>query len=1032
MERERWHQIEQIFHAALTVEESRRTRFLEQACQGDEALRRRLESLLAHHHDNESILDSPALELAARSHGSDGCEPDESVGPTALPEDTIISHYRIRQKLGGGGMGVVYKAEDIRLHRNVALKFLPENVAHDSLALARFRREAQSASALNHPNICTIYDVGEADGKAFIAMEFLGGTTLKDRIGSGPLGTEILLTLSIEIADALNAAHSAGIIHRDIKPANLFVTKDGRAKILDFGLAKAGPIFENREDIVSTAAPTLTSDAQVTNPGSVLGTLSYMSPEQVEAIQLDPRTDLFSFGAVLYEMATGAKAFPGKVPTLIQEAILHRTPPSPRSLNSALPPELARVIGKALEKDRKLRYQTASEIRNDLLQLRQDIDSAKLLAAARNEVGSRTRRLWRLIALAVVLAAVSTTAYFYFRRGPKLTDKDTIVLADFSNSTGEAVFDDTPRQGLAIELEQSPFLSMVPEQKIQQTLQMMGKKADTTLTPDVAREICQRTSSTAVLDGSIARVGTQYLITLEAVNCASGAPLTATKATASDENHVLEALGKVSSGIRNKLGESLSTVQRFDTPLEQASTPSLEALKSFSSGIRVINITGSAAAIPFFKHAIELDPKFALAYAYLGIMENDLLDISQAVEYQRKAYEFRERASEVEKYSITVSYEKEVTGNIPKAADACHLWIQAYPRAYHPHDMLAGMVLPNIGQYEQAVEEAAEAIRLNPDFPIPYFQRIGSDLALNRIDEAEATYRQAVARKLRNPLLDLGLYQIAFLKGDAAGMAQEAAKAKGLGGFGDQIMNLAADTAAYSGRLREARELSSHAIDSAQASGQEGTALIYSVTSGLRESWFGNKDEAQRRVSLGSRGPAPRDVRYLAALALTYSAEVPRAQILAEELAKAFPEDTLVQFNFLPTLRARIALDKGNASDAIEFLKAAEPYELGVSTESPSNWTAMYPAYVRGEAYLAARQGLQAAAEYQKILDHRGIILNQPIGPLAHLGLARAYVLQGDSARAHRAYADFFALWKDADPDIPVLRQAKAEYAKLQ
>jgi eukaryotic-like serine/threonine-protein kinase len=495
---------------------------------------------------------------------------------------------------------------------------------------------------------------------------------------------------------------------------------------------------------------------------------------------------------------------------------------------------------------------------------------------------------------------------------------------------------------------------------------------------------------------------------------------------------VLDALGKVSAAIRSKLGESLSTVKRFDVPLEQATTPSLEALKVFSSGLRVINTTGSDAAIPFFKRAIELDPKFALAYAYLGIMENDLLETREAVEYQRKAYEFRERTTEIEKYSITATYEKEVTGDIEKAADACHLWIQAYPRAYHPHDLLAGMILPSIGKYDQAVEEATTAIRLNPDFPIPYVQRILDDIAINRVDEANATYGQAMARKLGNPLLDIALYQIDFLKGDTTGMEHQVAKSKGLNGFEDQLLALAADSAAYSGRLRDARQLTSRAIDSAAKTGRKDSPLIYSATSALREAWFGNAEEARRNVRLALKGSPARDPLYFAALAFAYSGESTQAQALANELDKKFPEDTLVQFNFLPAVRARIALDQGHAAEAIDKLKAAAPYELGLSTQSPFNWTAMYPVFVRAEAYLAARRSTEAAAEFQKILDHNGLVLNQPIGPLARLGLARANAMQGDTAKARAAYEDFLTLWKDADPDIPILRQAKAEYAKLK
>lgn len=647
---------------------------------------------------------------------------------------------------------------------------------------------------------------------------------------------------------------------------------------------------------------------------------------------------------------------------------------------------------------------------------------------SRIQVQVEDKKSWPWIAIPAILLVSAAAATFWLHQStrPVLTDRDTVVLADFANSTGNPIFDDTLRQGLSVQLEQSPFLSIISDEQIARTLRMMDLKTDARLTADVARQICQRAGSAADLEGSIARVGSQYLLTLKAVNCANGRSLVSSEASA-DENHVLEALGRISSEIRKKLGESLSTVRRFDTPLEQATTPSLEALKSFSSGIQVINTRGSDAAIPFFKHAIELDPNFALAYAYLGIMENDILEPSKAVEDERKAYELRERSNEVERYAITASYEKEVNGNINKAIDACQLWIQAYPRAFHPHDLQAGAMLPVIGQYDRAVDEASQAIRLNPEFPIAYAERMFSLIALNRPEEAKTTYAQARQRKMSNPMLDLAMYQVAFLQNDAAGMAQQIARAKGVPGFEAQLLNLEGDTAAYVGLLRHSREYSRHAIDSAKEAGQIDAPHIYSITSGLREAWFGNKEEAKHRIREGLQGTPPRDVLYLAALAYAYSGETAPAHELADDLAKEYPQDTIVQFNFLPTLRAKIALDKGNASEAIEDLNVAEPYERGVSNQSPFTWTAMYPVFVRGEAYLAARHGPEAAAEFQKILDYRGIVLNQPIAALARLDLARAYVVQGDLAKARAQYQDFLWLWRNADRDIPILKQAVAE-----
>jgi eukaryotic-like serine/threonine-protein kinase len=942
-----------------------------------------------------------------------------------------ISHYRIVEKLGGGGMGVVYKAEDTKLHRFVALKFLPDGFAPNSQALSRFEREAQAASALNHPNICTIYEIGEHNGQPFIAMEFLDGKTLKHLIDGRSLPQEQVLELAIEIAEALEAAHAEDIIHRDIKPANIFVTKRGHAKILDFGLAKVVPAGMG---VGVSQMPTASARELLTSPGVALGTVAYMSPEQTRGEELDARTDLFSFGVVLYEMATGRMAFPGKNAAVIHDAILNRAPTPLARVNPDFPPELERIINKALEKDRKLRYQNVADIRTDLQRLKRDTDSGRAAFAAA-EVWLKPAlkfRRWAAVAGATILVAGLVVGgwLFFSRKAHALTDKDTIVLADFTNTTADAVFDGTLRQGLSVQLEQSPFLSLVPDQHIQQTLQMMGQKPDAKLTPEIARELCQRTASAAVLDGSIAQIGTQYLLTVKAVNCASGETLASTEAQANDKNQVLGALGKTASEIRNKLGESLSTVRKYDTPLEQATTPSLEALKALSSGNEVLNTAGSAAAIPFFIHAIELDPNFALAYAWLGRMYGDIGETVAAADYTRRAYELRERTSEPEKYFITASFHMVVTGNMEKAEQTCKLWAKAYPRAASPHDFLGGLIYPVLGEYENGLEAGKEAVRWNPNTPISYSVVGYNYIALNRPNEAKANYQRAFERKLDHPFFHIDLYSVAFMQNDADAMAQQIAWSVGKSGVEEGFLAMQADTAAHSGRLRQAREFTRLAIDSAQRAGEKETAATYLATSGVREALFVNKEEARRRATLAIKHSEGCDVQYGAALALLYAGDESQSQAIADNLDKKFPEGTLVQFNYLPVLRAKLALNKGKAPEAIDILRANTAYDLGM----PGNyyWTALFPVFVRGEAYLAAHQGSAAAAEFQKILDHRGIVLNEPIGALAHLQIARAYAMQGDTAKAKADYQDFLTLWKDADPDIPIFIAAKAEYAKLQ
>ena len=628
----------------------------------------------------------------------------------------------------------------LSLHRFVALKFLPDDLANDPQALSRFQREGHAASALNHSSICTIYEFGQEDSRPFIAMEFLDGVTLKQRIDGKALPTNVVLSLAIEIADALDAAHSGRIVHRDIKPANIFITNRGHAKILDFGLAKLAPTGRVAN---LSAMPTATDADQLTKPGTAVGTIAYMSPEQVRGEELDARTDLFSFGAVIYEMTTGFLPFPGDTAGVIAEGILNRAPIPPVRLNPGAPVELERIIYKAIEKDRALRYQNAADICADLQRLKREFDSGRGAIANPMSVAatSATRAVapkftrWRsIVAATLILVAATAGAWLLLtRKAHALTDKDTIVLADFSNSTGDPIFDGTLRQGLSVQLEQSPFLSIISDQQIQQTLQLMNQPADAKLTPDIAREVCQRTASAAVLDSSIAQIGAEYLLTLKAVNCESGQSLASTEAQASDKNHVLDALGKAASEIRGKLGESHTTIAKLDTPLEQATTSSLEALKAFGSGRKALATSGASEAIPFFRHAIELDPNFALAYAYLGRMYADIGESGSADDYTRKAYELRGSTSEAEKFFISAHYSIAVTGNMESAEQTCKLWIEAYPRAEIPRTFLSGIIYPVFGQYEKAAEAGREAVSVHPEFPVAYNVLMFSYISLNQL-----------------------------------------------------------------------------------------------------------------------------------------------------------------------------------------------------------------------------------------------------------------------------------------------------------
>jgi len=969
----------------------------------------------------------------------------------SLVSGTRFGRYEIRSKIGEGGMGEVYLAHDTRLDRKVALKILPADVASDPGRMHRFRQEAKTASGLNHPNIITIYEIDEADSRDFIAMEFVEGETLRERMHAAPLKLSEAVKVATQTASALSAAHDAGIVHRDIKPDNIMLRRDGIVKVLDFGLAKLVERLPT-EFVDSEAA---TSIPMKSEPGSVIGTAVYMSPEQARGTPVNARTDIFSLGVVLYEMVARCLPFKGADTIEILASILSdKEPPPIARYEPDAPPELERIVGKTLAKDPDERYQSAKELVIDLrhLKKRLDVDAelkrsthdkltpipssvktappgvmAPSSAASSNGRPIAPRRKSHKRAIAIVLLAVALALvlgmiwYFKHTTATPLTERDTIVLADFANSTGDPVFDGTLKQALAAQLEQSPFLNIFSDQRVRETLRFMNRSPDERVTKEIAREICQRQGLKAFLTGSITTLGSHYVITLEATSAQTGDALAIDQAEAESKEQVISALGTAATKMRQHLGESLASIQKYDAPIYEATTSSLDALKFFSMGVEQQLKGKYVEAIPFFKRATEIDGNFARAYAAMSSMYYNTRQYDLAADASRKAYDLRDRVGEYEKLYITQVYYDNVTGELDKYLQTLELWKRTYPRDSVPHNNLA-VKYTELGEFEKGLEEAREAIRLNPNSASGHSILATCFVGLNRFDEAKEIIRRALAQKLENLRMHQNLYRMAFVRGDATAMQQEIDWANGKPEeYAAQTWQ--ADGAAFSGQLKKAQEFSQRAFDLAQQRGLNEVAAQILAGSTLRDAQFGNCGKVKEQASQALGLSHDRMTLSLTANAFAICGDAAQTNAIVDDLNKRFPTDTLINQQRIPLIQGHVALHNSNSAQALQLLEATRTHGAYL----------LFPiAYLRGQVYLNDKKGAEAAAEFQEILDHRGWSSLSYFYPFAQLGIARAAALSGDTATARNAYQDFLATWKDADPDLPLLIEARKEYEKLK